>query len=69
MSINFEHPMFLHNSSDVSAQKLELFSYIEENHKSLSITWEKIAYVLKEFLDKGNLASNIRDRLKCKLVG
>ena len=54
--------------SDISAQKLELFSYIEENHKSLSITWEKIANVLEEFLDKGNLASDIRDRLKCKLV-
>ena len=50
--------------ADIEGQKMALFSYIANNHKRLNITWDDIASVLRDMLNKGNLALDIEKKIK-----
>ena len=52
--------------ADIEGQKMALFSYIANNHKRLNITWDGIASVLGDMLNKGNLALDIRRKITKK---
>ncbi|XP_064403721.1 uncharacterized protein LOC135349156 isoform X2 [Halichondria panicea] len=52
------------NKFDIEGQKMALFSYIANNHKRLNITWDDIASVLRDMLNKGNLALDIEKKIK-----
>ena len=52
--------LYLINYTDIKQQQFELFSYISKNYKKLNITWEKIAHVLEEYLQMGDLAEEVR---------
>ncbi len=63
--------------TDIDGQKLALFLKISRNCVAMEITWEKIADTLEEFVDKRNLAQQIRtkfcrppveERFKCECL-
>ncbi len=49
--------------ADIEGHKMALFSYIANNHKRLNITWDDIASVLRDMLNKGNLALDIKRKI------
>ena len=53
---------------DIDGQKSAVFRYIADNSKCLEITWEKIADVLRDYLDKGDLAVSIIEKYCTKHI-
>ena len=53
---------------DIDGQKSAVFRYIADNSKCLEVTWEKIADVLRDYLDKGDLAVSIMEKYCTKHI-